>query len=92
MVDVLTDIQIMEAAINVRKTANKKTAYLKSRGYDTIFSHYGIDDSLFIKNFNYYSDDPETMLRIMDSVTVKLNQMKTDYENAQKESSPSQVQ
>lgn len=76
MVDVMVDVQIMESIINVRKNTNKKTLYLRTRGFDTIFSHHGINDSIFIENFNYYSDNPATMLRILDSVTARLTKMK----------------
>ena len=77
MVDVMTDVQIMEGIISYKKSASQKTAYLKTVGYDTLFSHYGITDSLFQENIKYYNDvEPHTLIRIMDSVEARLGRMK----------------
>lgn len=77
MVDVLTDVQIMEAAIGYLKNINQPTEYLKTIGYDTLFSHYGITDSIFKVNMVYYYDhEPLTLIRIYDSVESRLARMK----------------
>ena len=77
MVDIITDVQIMEAAIGYKKSLNQPTEYLKTIGYDTVFSHYGITDSIFKANMVYYYDvEPLTLIRIYDSVEARLGQMK----------------
>ena len=77
MVDVLTDVQIMEAAIAYKKNINQPTEYFKTAGYDTIFSHYGITDSIFKANMIYYYDvEPLTLVRVFDSVEARLAKMK----------------
>lgn len=77
MVDVMTDVQIMEGIISYKRNSNQKTAYLKTVGYDTLFSHYGITDSIFEENIKYYNDvDPQTLIRILDSVEARLGKMK----------------
>ena len=77
MVDVLTDVQIMEATISYKKNMNQKTSYLKTIGYDTLFAHYGITDSIFKDNMKYYYEvEPQTLIRIMDSVETRLLKMK----------------
>ena len=77
MVDVLTDVQIMEAAIGYKKNINQPTEYLKTIGYDTLFSHYGITDSIFKATMVYYYDiEPLTLIRIYDSVESRLARMK----------------
>lgn len=77
MVDVLTDVQVMEAAIGYKKSINQPTEYLKTIGYDTLFSHYGITDSIFKANMVYYYDvEPLTLIRVYDSVEVRLARMK----------------
>jgi len=76
MVEVMTDVQVMESVISYKRSVNGKTAYLKTRGFDTIFAHYGITDSIFKENYDYYLEDPLTMKRIMDSVVARLNVMK----------------
>ena len=76
MVDILMDVQLMEATISYKKNANQMTEYLK-QGYDTIFAHYGIADSIFKDNMTYYYDvEPQTLLRIVDSVETRLAKMK----------------
>lgn len=77
MVDVMTDVQLMEAIISYKKNVNQKTAYLKTQGFGTIFAHYGINDSIFKENVKYYNDvEPQILIRIMDSVEVRLAGMK----------------
>ena len=76
MVDILMDVQLMEATISYKKNANQKTEYLK-RSYDTIFSHYGVTDSIFKENMTYYYDvEPQILMRIMDSVETRFAKMK----------------
>ena len=77
MVDVITDVQIMESAIAYKKNINQPTEYMKTIGYDTLFSHYGITDSIFKANMVYYYDvEPLTLVRIYDSVEARLARMK----------------
>ena len=77
MVDVMTDVQIMEATISYKKNANQKTEYLRKAGYDTLFAHYGIADSIFKENMTYYYEvEPQTLLRVLDSVNTRLARMK----------------
>ena len=77
MVDILMDVQIMEATISYKKNANQKTEYLRKAGYDTLFAHYGIADSIFKENMTYYYEvEPQTLLRVLDSVNTRLARMK----------------
>ena len=77
MVDVLTDVQIMEGIISYKKNVSQKTEYLKTVGYDTLFAHYGITDSIFKVNLTYYNEvEPQTLIRIIDSVEARLLMMK----------------
>lgn len=76
MIEVITDVQIIEQAINYRRGKNIKTINLKTKGFDAVFSHYGITDSIFYDNLDYYNSNPETMKVIMDSVNVYFEKMK----------------
>ena len=77
MVDVITDVQIMESAIAYKKNINQPTENLKTIGYDTLFAHYGITDSIFKANMVYYYDfEPQTLIRVYDSVEARLARMK----------------
>ena len=77
MIDVMIDVQIMEGIINYKKNVNQKTAYIKTVGYDTLFAHHGITDSIFKLNLDYYSiAEPQALVRIVDSVSTRLARMK----------------
>ena len=85
MIDVLTDVQIIEADINYQKNHEqdqneedsveivpKDYAKMTREYYDQIFEHYGITDSIFVQNMRYYTERPEVLERIMDSVSNRL--------------------
>jgi len=40
--------------------------------YDQLFEHYGITDSIFSQNIQYYTERPIVLERIMDSVMQRL--------------------
>ena len=75
MVEVMTDVQILEQSINYRRGKNIKITNLKSKGFDAVFSHYGITDSIFLENVDYYNTDPVMMKNIMDSVNMNFERM-----------------
>ena len=90
MVDVLTDVQIIEADINYQKTqereqneedsvkiAPKDYVKVSREYYDQLFKHYDITDSILLQNIRYYSDQPEVLERIMDSVLNRFTKEKS---------------
>lgn len=90
MIDVLTDVQIIEADINYQKNQERdetekdsikivtKDYFKISREYyDQLFTHYSITDSIFAQNLKYYAERPEVLERIMDSVTNRLSKEKS---------------
>ena len=81
MVKVMTDVYIIENAINYRRGKNIKNINLKTKGFDAIFSHYGINDSIFVVNMDYYNDNPEMMKKIMDSVNVNFQRMQNELKS-----------
>ena len=79
MVDIMTDVQIIEADINYRKTQVREEGAqppefrnLTQSHYDQLYEHYGITDSIFSQNLRYYSERPDVLEKIMDSVTQRL--------------------
>ena len=83
MIEVMTDVQIIEADINYQKTQTREHrdsipakpvdyAKLSRLYYDQLFEHYGITDSIFSENIRYYTDRPEVIERIMVSVVERL--------------------
>jgi hypothetical protein len=91
MIAVMTDVQILEADINYQKTQErdrdpndttpvvpKDYAKMTRSYYDQLFEHYDINDSIFKQNMQYYTERPEVLERIMDSVSQRLIRMKTE--------------
>ena len=79
MVDIMTDVQIIEAEINYQKSLEREdvssnTDYkaMAQAYYDQFFEHHGITDTLFSQNIKYYTERPEVLKRIMDSVVQRL--------------------
>ena len=75
MVDVISDVYIIENAINHRRGKGTKITNLKTKGFDAVFTHYGINDSIFSENIDYYNSNPEVMKRIMDSVHANFKEI-----------------
>ena len=76
MVEIMTDVYILENAINHRRGKSISTNNLKTKGYESLFEHYGITDSVFYENVDYYNDNPVVMKRVMDSVLVNFQKIK----------------
>lgn len=72
MIDVMTDIQIIEADLNRQKSNGTDVNDLSKVYYRQLFEHYGITDSIYNENLRYYTYNPATIERIMDSVTQRL--------------------
>lgn len=71
MIDLMTDAYLIEAVLNQKKTTGLDVSQLQQTYYDQLFEHYGITDSIFEANMDYYSHDLATLERIMDSVTTR---------------------
>lgn len=69
MIDVLTDAYLIEAQLNLKKTAGIDVTDLQASYYEQLFEHYGITDSIFEQNMVYYTRQPAILERIMDSVS-----------------------
>lgn len=76
MIDVLTDSYLIEAELNYRKSSGEDVKDLQTAYYQQFFEHYGITDSIFSHNLEYYSYQPSVLERIMDSVTNRFEKMR----------------
>ena len=85
MIDVMTDVQIIEADINYQKSQDrnrdpndtvkrvpKDYVKMSKEYYGQLFEHYGITDSIFVQNMRYYAERPVVLERVMDSVVQRL--------------------
>lgn len=85
MIDIMTDVQIIEADINYRKTQEREAdntpkdfRQLTQSYYDQLFEHYGITDSIFSQNMRYYTERPALLEKIMDSVFQRLTRLQSE--------------
>lgn len=69
MIDVMTDAYLIEAQLNLQKSSGFEVTDLQATYYEQLFEHYGITDSIFKQNLEYYTRQPAVLERIMDSVT-----------------------
>ena len=75
MIDVLTDAYLIESVLNHKKSVGEDVTPLQKAYYDQLFEHYGITDTIFEMNMNYYSHELATLERIMDSVTLRFSRL-----------------
>ncbi len=88
MINVMTDVQIIEADLNYMKTQEKEADELPKMDYrkltqsyyDQLFEHYGITDSIFSQNMRYYTQYPAQLEKIMDSVFQRLTRMQSELQ------------
>lgn len=90
MIDIMTDVQIIEADINYRKTQEREAESkpndyrkLTQSYYDQLFEHYGITDSIFSQNMRYYTERPSQLEKIMDSVFQRLTKVQTELKQVE---------
>ena len=89
MIDIMTDLQIIEADINYQKILEREQLEKDSvkivpkdyisitrEYYAQLFEHYGITDSIFSQNMRYYTERPAVLEKIMDSVVQRLTREK----------------
>ena len=88
MMDVMTDVQIIEADINYQKTkereaeeAPKDYKGLTQSYYDQLFEHYGITDTIFSQNLRDYTERPDQLEKIMDSVTQRFVRVQSEMKD-----------
>jgi hypothetical protein len=89
MIDVMTDVQIIEADLNYQKSRERELSdsikiepkdyvQLSKEYYNQLFEHYGITDSIFSQNIRYYTERPEALEHIMDSVMNRLSREQSE--------------
>lgn len=89
MIDIMTDVQIIEADINYQKMMERghddsipsqpiDPVKLSRVYYTQLFEHYDITDSIFAQNMRYYTERPAVLERIMDSVLQRMTREQTE--------------
>ena len=73
MKDVLKSVQIIESQYQHQKVVDSEIAsYNLKSNYDSIFSLYKINDSLFIENLEFYSNNPKMLEEIYKDIINEL--------------------
>lgn len=89
MIDLMTDVQIIEADINHQKTQEREAndsiktepkdfVRISEEYYRQLFEHYQITDSIFTQNIRYYTERPAVLEKIMDSVVQRLTKVQSE--------------
>lgn len=75
MTQLIRDVQIAESAIYHKQNLGTHPDTLKKNYYDQVFKHHGLSPEIFKENMAYYSQYPELLERIYDSVIAQMKAM-----------------
>lgn len=80
MINILTDAQIVEGALNYNRINRINVTELKEEYYNQVFIKYNITAYDFKQNMDYYNSKPDVMEEILNGVLEKLNQIQAQLE------------
>lgn len=75
MAGLLTQVHLLEAAVNLKTAQNQSTNRRDSVAYSDIFQKYQSTYAEFKENFAYYSSKPDELEVIYDEVISELTRM-----------------
>ncbi len=78
MIEITTDIQLVEAALNYRRNIGQDFANTKAEYYAELFERHDIDLQIYQENVDYYNQKPARMEKIYDAVLKNLNDLQTE--------------
>lgn len=78
MIEITTDIQLVEAALNYRRNIGQDFANTKAEYYAELFERHDIDLQIYQENVDYYNQKPARMENIYDAVLKNLNDLQTE--------------
>ena len=78
MVDILTDIQIIEAKLAYEKKSAIKFEQLSKKYYESVFSKYNISREEFEESLFYYEKDIKELDNIYSDVITNLNKIQSE--------------
>ena len=73
MVDVISDMQLMEAAHRSLTLSSKIQNPMRDTSYTIVFNKHHTDVATFDSSLHVYTKHPKLFSEIMDEVEVKLN-------------------
>jgi hypothetical protein len=72
MVDVLVDLQLLEATYNIKLVLLDNRSERMNRYTLEVFNHHQITQAMFDSSYAYYEKDPEALINIYEHVFEKL--------------------
>lgn len=75
MVCLLTDLRLVEAASQKINKNSPEEIKATSAAYHFVFEKYGINDSIFKANMDYYNQQPEQLEKIYEKVHESISRM-----------------
>ena len=78
MVKLITDVQLLEAAVNLKNAENQNLNKKDTLVYSDLFRKYRTSYSEFQENFNYYASQPEVLGSIYDEVISELTRREAE--------------
>lgn len=77
MIDILTDVHVIEASMNFRRNLGQSMDDRKAVFFDSLFKIYGITPEILEHNMRYYNENPEQMDNIYQAVIEKLTALQS---------------
>ncbi len=74
---VLTDVELVEGAIEYSREHHLKNRNKTERFYSYIYKKYNLTPVLLKQNMDYYNSNPDNMIKIYDKVLANLTQVQT---------------
>lgn len=85
MVDLITDVQLLEAALNHRRNIGQSTTELKPIWFNQLFEKHQITAVIFEENMSYYNEQPAVMEQILEEVLANIMQEQAQLETVEPE-------
>lgn len=86
MVELITDVQLLEAAINNKRNLGQSINEIKPLWYNQLFEKHQITDIIFEKNMAYYNEKPALMEQILEEVLANIIQQQAQLKVVNPES------
>ena len=81
-VEVMIDMQLLEAAFNMKHLGNKEADTIMYPRYREVYAHHGISPETFRYSYDWYLSEPELMDEVYEEVLNKLSIMEEEVKNA----------
>ncbi len=81
MVDILTDFQLVEASLNIKRKNSQNYKDYVNFYYDFIFEKYDITPDKFKESLDYYENHLKQFEKVYEEVIAKLNEKQKEVKN-----------